>query len=85
MRRLSALQDEVDSWRGLSSRVTDALDLVELAILEQDETIVGDLGVEREPLALHGETHGLHGAQQGAPHVDGTQRIGLGPSLDSGV
>jgi len=46
MRRLSALQDEVDSWRGLSSRVTDALDLVELASLEQDETIVGDLGVE---------------------------------------
>ena len=46
MRRLSALQDEVDSWRGLSSRVTDALDLVELASLEQDETILGDLGVE---------------------------------------
>ena len=46
MRRLSALQDEVESWRGLSSRVTDALDLVELASLEQDETIVGDLGVE---------------------------------------
>ena len=46
MRRLSALQDEVDSWRGLSSRVTDALDLVELASLEQDETITGDLGVE---------------------------------------
>lgn len=46
MRRLSALQDEVNSWRGLSSRVTDALDLVELASLEQDETILGDLGVE---------------------------------------
>ena len=46
MRRLSALQDEVDSWRGLSSRVTDALDLVELASLEQDETIIEDLGVE---------------------------------------
>jgi peptide chain release factor 2 len=46
MRRLSALQDEVDSWRGLSSRVTDALDLVELASLEQDETMIGDLGVE---------------------------------------
>ncbi len=46
MRRLSALQDEVDSWRGLSSRVTDALELVELANLEEDETIIGDLGVE---------------------------------------
>jgi peptide chain release factor 2 len=46
MRRLSALQDEVDSWRGLSSQVTDALDLVELASLERDETITGDLGVE---------------------------------------
>ena len=50
MRRLSALQDEVDSWRGLSSRVTDALDLVELASLEQDETILGDLGVEAKAI-----------------------------------
>ena len=46
MRRLSALQGEVDSWRGVSSRVTDALDMVELASLEQDETIIGDLDVE---------------------------------------
>ena len=50
MRRLSALQDEVNSWRGLSSRVTDALDLVELASLEQDETILGDLGVEAKAI-----------------------------------
>ena len=46
MRRLSALKAEVDSWRGLSNRVTDALDLVELASMEEDETMIGDLGVE---------------------------------------
>jgi peptide chain release factor 2 len=46
MRRLATLRDEAATWRSMSQRVADALDLVELARLEQDETMVADLGVE---------------------------------------
>ena len=48
MRRLSSLRDEVSTWRGLSRRVTDALDLVVLAELEEDESLTGELVAEVE-------------------------------------
>jgi len=48
MRRLSSLRDEVSTWRGMSRRVTDALDLVVLAELEEDESLTGELVAEVE-------------------------------------
>lgn len=50
MRRLSSLEDEVTTWRNLSRRVTDALDLVELAELDGDESMAGELLAEVETI-----------------------------------
>ncbi len=50
MRRLSKLRDEVTTWRALSRRVTDALDLVTLAESEEDESITSELEVEVEAI-----------------------------------
>lgn len=38
MRRLSQLRDDVSLWQGLEKRVQDALELVELAMLEAEES-----------------------------------------------
>jgi peptide chain release factor 2 len=46
MRRLSGLRDEVATWRHLSRRVTDALDLIDLAESEADESITAELAAE---------------------------------------
>jgi len=46
MRRLSGLRDEVATWRHLSRRVTDALDLIDLAESEADESITSELADE---------------------------------------
>jgi peptide chain release factor 2 len=48
MRRLSYLEEQVDIWRGLSRRVTDALDLAELADVEEDESMANELLAEVE-------------------------------------
>jgi peptide chain release factor 2 len=40
------LQDEVLTWRNLSNRVTDALELLELAELEDDQSVNGELSAE---------------------------------------
>ncbi|GAB4539082.1 MAG: peptide chain release factor 2 [Anaerolineae bacterium] len=50
MRRLSSLQDQVSTWKNLSRRVTDALDLLTLAELEGDETIEDELLAEVEAI-----------------------------------
>jgi len=46
MRRLSSLQDEVLIWRNLSRRVADALELLDLAELEDDQSVNGELSAE---------------------------------------
>ncbi len=46
MRRLSRLRDEVNTWRDLSRRVADALDLLDLAESEADESMTDDLLAE---------------------------------------
>jgi len=43
MRRLSELREEVTTWRDLSRRAADALDLLELAASEADESVTDDL------------------------------------------
>jgi peptide chain release factor 2 len=50
MRRLSQLRDEVTTWRDLSRRVTDALDLIDLAELEEDESMTSELLAEVETI-----------------------------------
>jgi peptide chain release factor 2 len=50
MRRLSSLQDEVATWRNLSDRVTDALDLLDLAESEEDESVTSELLAEVEEI-----------------------------------
>jgi peptide chain release factor 2 len=52
MRRLSSLQDEVTTWRNLSDRVTDALDLLALAESEADESITSELCAEVEEIEV---------------------------------
>lgn len=46
MRRLAALREEVESWRSLDRRVTDALELSELLSVDEDETLVTELEAE---------------------------------------
>ncbi len=46
MRRLATLRDEVETWRSLDQRVTDALELAELASTERDETMATELEAE---------------------------------------
>jgi len=46
MRRLANLRDEATTWRSMAQRVADALDLIELARTEQDETMVAEIGAE---------------------------------------
>jgi peptide chain release factor 2 len=50
MRRLAELRDEVTTWRDLSRRAADALDLVALAELEEDESMVSELHAEVEEI-----------------------------------
>lgn len=50
MRQLSQLRDEVTTWRDLSRRVTDALDLIDLAELEEDQSMTSELLAEVETI-----------------------------------
>jgi peptide chain release factor 2 len=51
MRRLSDLRDEVSTWRNLSRRASDALDLLDLAETEEDESLTGEITAEVDALA----------------------------------
>ena len=50
MRRLSSLQDEVNTWCDLRDRVSDALELLDLAEMEDDESVNNDLDAEVEAI-----------------------------------
>lgn len=50
MRRMSALRDEVSTWQGISKRVKDALDLVEMATAEEDDSLLSELTDEVESI-----------------------------------
>ena len=50
MRRLSSLQDEVTTWCNLRDRVSDALELVDLAEMEDDESVTNELSAEVEAI-----------------------------------
>jgi peptide chain release factor 2 len=51
MRRLSDLRDEVSTWHNLSRRASDALDLLDLAEAEEDESLTGEIAAEVDALA----------------------------------
>jgi peptide chain release factor 2 len=50
MRRLASLQEEVETWTGLTARVADAQTLLDLAIADEDEAIAGDIAREVETI-----------------------------------
>jgi peptide chain release factor 2 len=51
MRELSALREEIEPWQSVERRTRDALELVELASLEDDESVLQDAEREHESLA----------------------------------
>jgi peptide chain release factor 2 len=51
MRDLSALREELQPWLDVERRTQDALELVDLAALEDDQTVLGDTQREAEALA----------------------------------
>ncbi|MBI2873070.1 MAG: peptide chain release factor 2 [Chloroflexi bacterium] len=51
MQRLARLNEAVQLWRGLEQRVQNALDLADLALQEQDESLKGGLAIEEEGLS----------------------------------
>src|SRR5690349_5471140 len=46
MRELAALREELEPWQSVERRTRDTLELVELAALEDDQTVLGE--AERE-------------------------------------
>jgi peptide chain release factor 2 len=50
MRRMSNLRTEVETWQGVAGRVKDALDLVEMVIDEEDDSMLAELTAEVETL-----------------------------------
>jgi len=57
MRELSALHEELDPWLSVERRSRDTLELVELAALEDDQTVLAD--AKREAEALTGQVDDL--------------------------
>jgi peptide chain release factor 2 len=51
MRRLSELREEVETWQGLNRRVKDALDLLEMAAEEEEDSLLAELTQETDSLA----------------------------------
>jgi peptide chain release factor 2 len=52
MRRLSSLQDEVTTWCKLRDRASDALELLDLAELEDDQSVANELNAEVEAIGF---------------------------------
>jgi len=50
MRKLASLGEEVETWTGLTGRVTDAQTLLELSIADEDEALAGDIAREVEAI-----------------------------------
>ena len=50
MKRLSALRERVETWRGVERRAREALELVELAAAEDDEATAADIAREADAL-----------------------------------
>ncbi|GIK42489.1 MAG: peptide chain release factor 2 [Chloroflexota bacterium] len=51
MRRMSELREEVETWQGMNRRGRDALDLLEMAAEEEDDSLLAELTAEVDSLA----------------------------------
>src|SRR3954468_17566253 len=51
MRELSSLRDELQPWLDVDRRVKDSLELLDLAALEDDQSVLREVEVETERLA----------------------------------
>ena len=56
MRELSALREELEPWQAVERRTRDALELVELAALEDDQTVIEEAELEAVELAKEVDT-----------------------------
>jgi peptide chain release factor 2 len=56
MRQLSALREEIEPWQAVERRTRDALELVELAALEDDQSVIEEAEVEAVELAKEVDT-----------------------------
>jgi peptide chain release factor 2 len=50
MRRLSTLREQVETWQTIHKRTTEALELVEMASAEDDDSLASELTAETEAL-----------------------------------
>ena len=50
MRQLADLRTQVDTWQGLDRRVKDALELIEMATAEEDDSLLAELTEEVDSL-----------------------------------
>jgi len=50
MRKLASLNEEVETWRGLTGRAADAETLLDLAIVDEDQAMAGDIASEVEAI-----------------------------------
>ncbi len=57
MREMAALREEIDPWLTVDRRAVDALELLELASLEEDESVLEE--VEKETASLEDEVDAL--------------------------
>ena len=46
MRHLSELREEINTWQGIARRVKDALDLIDMAVEEEDDSLLAELTAE---------------------------------------
>ena len=51
MRRLAALKEQVELWRGLAGRARDLLELLELAMADSDTAMAQEVAAEAGDLA----------------------------------
>ena len=57
MRKLASLNEELETWKGLTGRVADVRALLDLAIADEDEAMARDIAREAE--AIEAELDGL--------------------------
>jgi peptide chain release factor 2 len=50
MQELSHLREQVETWRGIEKRVSEALELLEMAMLEEETSLLGELTAEAETI-----------------------------------
>ncbi len=66
MRRLSALRDQINGWTQLSQQVSDALELLEMAELEEEDETLAEIAQETEDLVAAIDKRELSLALSGA-------------------